>query len=92
MSSSKQKEVLFLTDFVTALTGTNGITAADIWSAITPTAVLLVILIPIKVGYNMLSGTVNNFTRPKSKKVMKQHCLFLFMKGGNLCLKVQKLL
>lgn len=60
-----------MTDFVTALTGTNGITAADIWGAITPTAALLVILIPIKIGYNMLSGTVNNFTRVKSKKVMK---------------------
>lgn len=57
--------------FITALTGDGGLDAATIWGAITPVASLLLILIPAKIGYNMLSGVANNFTRIKSKKVMK---------------------
>lgn len=57
--------------FITALTGENGLTAAEIWGAIAPVAGLIVLLVPIKVGYNILSGSVNNFTRVSKKRVMK---------------------
>lgn len=59
-----------MADFITGLTGSGGITAANIWNAITPIAGFVATLVLIKLGYNQLRKTTNNATRPNSKKVM----------------------
>lgn len=58
--------------FITALTGAEGgLTATSIWGAIQPVAPLVVTLVLVKIGYNVLRGTINNTTRPSSKKAIK---------------------
>lgn len=56
--------------FITGMTGENGITAANIWTAITPIAGFIAALVLVKIGYNQLRKTTNNATRPNSKKTM----------------------
>lgn len=56
--------------FITALTGESGLTATSIWAAISPVAPLVVTLVLVKIGYNVLRGTVNDSTRVKSKKAI----------------------
>lgn len=58
--------------FITAITTTEtGLTAANIWAAITPIAPLVVVLVLVKLGYRMVKGSVESAVNPKSKKVMK---------------------
>lgn len=56
--------------FITALTGESGLTAASLWSAVSPVAPLVIVLILVKLGYNVLRTSVNDTTRIRSKKVM----------------------
>lgn len=56
--------------FITGMTGEGGITAANIWTAITPIAGFIAALVLVKIGYNQLRKTTNNATRPNSKKTM----------------------
>lgn len=57
--------------FITGLTGSDGITAANVWSAITPAAGFAAALILIKIGYRFVTGLMNNTVSLKSKKVAK---------------------
>ncbi len=56
--------------FITALTGNDGITAANVWGAITPAAGFAAALVLIKVGYRFVKGLINNSTAPGKKKVV----------------------
>lgn len=56
--------------FITALTGESGISAATLWGAVSPIAPLVIVLILVKLGYNVLRTSVNSTTRIRSKKVM----------------------
>lgn len=56
--------------FITALTGEGGITAASLWGAVSPVAPIVIVLILVKLGYNVLRTSVNDTTRIRSKKVM----------------------
>ena len=58
--------------FISAITAADGgITAVNIWAAITPIAPLVVVLVLVKLGYRMVKGSVESTVNPKSKKVMK---------------------
>lgn len=57
--------------FITGLTGQDGITAANVWGAITPAAGFAAALILIKIGYRFVTGLMNNTVSLKSKKVAK---------------------
>lgn len=57
--------------FVTALTGENGISASAIWSEISPAAPYVVTLILVKIGYNFVSGLINNTSRVSKKRVVR---------------------
>lgn len=56
--------------FISGMTGDSGITASNIWLAITPIAGFIAALVLVKIGYNQLRKTTNNATRPNSKKTM----------------------
>lgn len=56
--------------FVSGLTGENGISVATIWQSIVPVAGFIATLVLVKIGYNQLRKTTNNATRPGSKKTM----------------------
>lgn len=62
---------MFLSGFINGLTGENGVTAANIWAEIAPAAPYAAALILIKIGYNFVSGLINNSTRPNKKKVAR---------------------
>lgn len=57
--------------FISGLTGSDGITAANVWGAITPAAGFAAALVLIKIGYNFVTGLLNNSTRPNKKKVAR---------------------
>lgn len=59
-----------LAAFITALTGETGISATALWGAVSPIAPLVIVLILVKLGYNVLRTSVNSTTRIRSKKVM----------------------
>lgn len=59
-----------MAEFVQGLMGENGITVANVWSAILPMAGFIASLVLVKIGYNQIRKTTNNATRPSSKKAM----------------------
>lgn len=56
-----------MADFITALTGETGITAANLWSVIVPAGGLLAVSILFKFGYGFITDVLNRFIKPKKK-------------------------
>lgn len=53
--------------FITALTGTDGITSSTFWGEITPMAPLIVILIGVSFGYNVLRHSIKGASKAKPR-------------------------
>lgn len=52
--------------FVTALTGTNGITAANLWAAVTAVAGIITIGVLFAFGYRMVKKVVKGISKGKA--------------------------
>ena len=55
-----------MTDFITALTGTDGITAANLWTAITGAAGLIAVAVLFAFSYKILKKVVKGISKGKA--------------------------
>ena len=60
-----------MSGFITGLTGTDGITAANVWSQITPAAGFVATVVLLKISYRFITNLTNNVVSLRSKKVVK---------------------
>lgn len=56
-----------MSGFVTALTGTGGISSSTFWDEITAAAPLVVILIGVSFGYHVLKKVIKGASRAKAR-------------------------
>ena len=56
-----------MSGFITALTGTNGISSATFWDEITAAAPLIIILIGVSFGYHVLKKVIKGASRAKAR-------------------------
>ena len=54
-----------MSDFITALTGTNGITANSLWSVLTNLVPYLVIIIPVALGFYFVRKLIKGTAKAK---------------------------
>lgn len=55
-----------MSDFITALTGADGITAANLWTAITAAASLIAVAVLFAFGYRIIKKVVKGISRGKA--------------------------
>lgn len=55
-----------MTAFITALTGTDGITSANLWAAITPAATVVGIVVLFALSYRVLRKLVKGVSKGKA--------------------------
>ena len=56
-----------MSGFITALTGTGGISSSTFWDEITAAAPLIVILIGVSFGYHVLKKVIKGASRAKAR-------------------------
>ena len=54
-----------MSDFITALTGTNGITANSLWGVLTNLVPYLVIIIPVALGFYFVRKLIKGTAKAK---------------------------
>lgn len=54
-----------MSDFITALTGTNGITASSLWSVLSDLVPFLVIIVPVALGFYFVRRLIKGTSRAK---------------------------
>lgn len=56
-----------MTTFITALTGENGVTSANLWAQVTPAAGFLAALVIFAFGYRVIRKIISGASRGRAK-------------------------